>query len=182
MVEHIFNRLYMDYHQSLFQFLVYLLRDRDAAEELVQDVYIKVINSYDKFKGDSSEKTWLFSIARNVAIDYIRKQKRQRKTIIGSFDVEERDNQLIHPGKLPDEILEQNESFKQMYEALSQCKEEHRQLILLRYIHGFSIKESAAIMGWSEGKVKTVQHRTLKTLKSILEDSKKEEELSNGTV
>ncbi len=182
MVEHIFNRLYVDYHQSLYQFLIYMLRDRDTAEELVQDVYIKVMHSYDKFKGDSSEKTWLFSIARNVAIDHIRKSKRQNKTFFGVFNVDDRKDQLVHPDRLPDEILEQNESVRQLYAALEQCKTEHRELILLRYIHGFSIRESASIMGWTEGKVKTVQHRTLKTLKGILDDSKKEEELSNGTI
>ncbi|WLD93641.1 RNA polymerase sigma factor SigX [Alkalihalobacillus sp. AL-G] len=181
-MEHIFNRLYVDYHQSLFQFLIYLVRDRNTAEDLVQDVYIKVLNSYQSFKGDSSEKTWLFSIARNVAIDHIRKQKRRKKTISGIFDIKEKENQLVHPDKMPDEIIDESESVKQLYEALSKCKEEHHQVILLRYIHSFSIKETAAIMGWTEGKVKTVQHRTLKTLKNILEDSLKEEELSNGTI
>ncbi|MCF6139379.1 sigma-70 family RNA polymerase sigma factor [Alkalihalobacillus berkeleyi] len=182
MVEHLFNRLYVDYHQSLYQFLVYLLRDKDTAEELVQDVYIRVMHAYDKFKGDSSEKTWLFSIARNVAIDYIRKQKRQKKTLLSSINLDDHKNQWIHPDRLPDEILEQNEAVRQLYAALEQCKAEHRELILLRYIHGFSIRESASIMGWTEGKVKTVQHRTLKTLKGILDDTKKEEELSNGTI
>jgi RNA polymerase sigma-70 factor (ECF subfamily) len=181
-VEHIFNRLYVDYHQSLYQFLIYLLRDRDSAEELVQDVYIKVMHSYDRFKGDSSEKTWLFSIARNVAIDHIRKTKRKQNTLLGVFNVDDQKNQLVHPDRLPDEILEQNEAVKQLYAALDQCKAEHRELILLRYIHGFTIRESASILGWTEGKVKTVQHRTLKALKGILDDSKKEEELSNGTI
>lgn len=182
MVEHIFNRLYSDYHQSLFQFLIYLVRDRDIAEDLTQDVYIKVLNSYEGFKGDSSEKTWLFSIARNVAIDYIRKQKRRRKTISGIFDIKEKENQLVHPDKLPDEIIDESESVKHLYGALSKCKEEHQQVILLRFIHSFSIKETASVMGWTEGRVKTVQHRTLKALKNILEDSRKEDELSNGTI
>jgi RNA polymerase sigma-70 factor, ECF subfamily len=49
-----------------------MVRNKEQAEDLVQEVYIRVINSYNRFEGKSSEKTWLFSIARNVAIDFYR--------------------------------------------------------------------------------------------------------------
>jgi RNA polymerase sigma-70 factor (ECF subfamily) len=52
-----------------------MVQSREQAEDLVQEVYIRVLKSYQNFKGESSEKTWLFAIARNVAIDFFRKQK-----------------------------------------------------------------------------------------------------------
>lgn len=70
-----FQRLYEKYHQDIFQFLYYLVKDREQAEDLVHEVYIKVLKSYSSFEGRSSEKTWLFSIARHVAIDFFESKK-----------------------------------------------------------------------------------------------------------
>ncbi len=68
MVNEEFDRIYETYHQSLFQYLFYLVKNRDTAEELVQEVYIKVFQSYSGFEGKSSEKTWLYSVARHVVL------------------------------------------------------------------------------------------------------------------
>lgn len=159
-----------------------MVRHRQIAEELVQEVYIKVMKSYDRFEGNSSEKTWLYSIARHIAIDYIRKQNRRTKRIFGMVDVTEHENQLKHPDPLPDEILSQNEEVKHLYVALGKCKEDQKQVVILRYIQSLSIKETAEILGWSESKVKTTQHRAIKTLRQLLDDSSDKEELSDGTV
>lgn len=177
----VFDRLYQEYHHSLFQYIFYMVRNRQVAEELVQEVYIKVMKSYDSFAGNSSEKTWLYSIARHIAIDHIRKQNRRTKRIFGLVDVTDHENQLKHPDPLPDEILAQNESVKQLYEALNKCKEDQKQVVLLRYVQSLSIKETAEILGWSESKVKTTQHRAIKTLRQLLDNSSNREELSDGT-
>ncbi|MEH7300281.1 sigma-70 family RNA polymerase sigma factor, partial [Neobacillus drentensis] len=68
-----FEELYEKYHQDLFSFLYYLVNSREQAEDLIQEVYIRIFKSYGTFQGKSSEKTWLFSIARHVAIDSFRK-------------------------------------------------------------------------------------------------------------
>ena len=73
MKDSIFHRLYDTYHQDVFQFLIYLVKNRIVAEDLSHEVYVRVLKSYDRFQGRSSEKTWLFAIAKNVAIDYFRK-------------------------------------------------------------------------------------------------------------
>ena len=72
--ESIFHRLYDEYHQDVFQFLIYLVKNRTVAEDLSHEVYVRVLKAYERFEGKSSEKTWLFSIAKNVAIDYFRKK------------------------------------------------------------------------------------------------------------
>lgn len=66
----VFEQLYEKYHDDLFNFLFYMVRNREHAEDLVQEVYVKVLRSYKRFKGQCSEKTWLLSIARHVAIDF----------------------------------------------------------------------------------------------------------------
>lgn len=165
----VFQELYDKYHQDLFQFLFYMVRNREQAEDLVQEVYIKVLKSYERFEGKSSEKTWLFSIARHVAIDHFRKQKGWKQRLIESFDwntQQVKDNQPI-----PEEIVLQNDEIKLMYQCLDQVTVDQRSVIILRYMQALSITETAEALEWTESKVKTTQHRALKNLKGIMEQS-----------
>ena len=85
-MDSVFEELYEKYHDDIFNFLFYMVRNREQTEDLVQEVYIKVLRSYKRFKGKSSEKTWLLSIARHVAIDFFRKQKSWRRKMSEKFD------------------------------------------------------------------------------------------------
>lgn len=163
-----FERLYETYHHSLFQFLFYMVRNRQIAEELVQEVYIKVLNSYSSFKGDSSEKTWLYSIARHVGVDWIRSQNRKKRKFLGLFELSEKENQFRDENPLPDEIIIEKEEMKEVYQMLGECSLDQQQVIILRYIESLSISETATILGWTESKVKTTQHRAIKSLKERL--------------
>ena len=82
MDDSVFHRLYEEYHQDVFNFLIYLTRDRTYAEDLMHEVYVRVLKAYAGFEGKSSEKTWLFSIAKNVAIDYSEKRMYVKKHAI----------------------------------------------------------------------------------------------------
>jgi RNA polymerase sigma-70 factor, ECF subfamily len=162
-----FNELYEKFHQEIFRFLVYMVKDKQHAEDLVQEVYIKVLDSYDRFRGQSSERTWIYSIARHVAIDWLRKQQRRKKR--GFFQAEIDEEQLIikDHGPLPEEIVTQNETMKAIYQSLEDCSVDQKTVIILRYIQGLSIAETAEALNWSESKVKTTQHRAIKRLKKI---------------
>ena len=167
-MNHEFERLYETYHHALFQFLFYMVRNRQVAEELVQEVYIKVLNSYSSFKGDSSEKTWLYSIARHVGIDWIRSQNRKKRKFLGIFELSEKEYQIRDEDPLPEEIIEEREEIRQVYATLRKCSLDQQQVIILRYIESLSISETATILGWTESKVKTTQHRAIKALKELL--------------
>ena len=65
-MEETFQKIYDQYHQDLFQFLFYMVKDKNQAEDLVQEVYIRVLHSYETFEGRSSEKTWLLSISKEA--------------------------------------------------------------------------------------------------------------------
>jgi RNA polymerase sigma-70 factor, ECF subfamily len=162
-VDSVFQDLYKKYHHDIFQFLFYMVKNREQAEDLVQEVYIRVLKSYHRFEGKSSEKTWLFSIARNVAIDYFRKQKGWKQRMMEKFDWSTQ--QVKDSSPIPEEIATQNEEIKLMYHCLDQCTVDQRMVIVMRYIHDLSITETAAALNWTESKVKTTQHRALKALK-----------------
>ncbi|NRG44231.1 RNA polymerase sigma factor SigX [Bacillus sp. CRN 9] len=162
-MDSVFDDLYKNYHQDVFQFLFYMVRNRELAEDLMQEVYIRVLKSYEKFEGKSSEKTWLFSIARNVAIDSFRKDKGWKQKLIEKFDWSQQQVKDDHP--LPEEIALQNEDIQMIYRCLESCTVDQRLVIIMRYIQDMSIAETAESLGWTESKVKTTQHRALKVLK-----------------
>ncbi|MPQ24845.1 RNA polymerase sigma factor SigX [Bacillus paralicheniformis] len=176
-MEETFQKIYDQYHQDLFQFLFYMVKDKNQAEDLVQEVYIRVLHSYETFEGRSSEKTWLLSIARHVAIDWFRKQQTIRQRILGTFDWEKQDVKDRKP--LPEDVVMQNENLKEIFEALDKCTLDQRSVIVLRFIQGYSISETAKALNFSESKVKTTQHRGLKVLRKqmelLKEDPKNEE-------
>ncbi|KAB7672898.1 RNA polymerase sigma factor SigX [Bacillus sp. B1-b2] len=169
----VFDEMYEKYHQDVFQFLFYMVNHKETAEDLVQEVYIRVLKSYHRFEGKSTEKTWLFSIARNVAIDHFRKQKNWKERIMDKFDWSKQ--QIQSQDLLPEEMTVQSEELQVIYKALTTCTVDQKAVIILRYIQERSIVETALTLGWTESKVKTTQHRALKSLRKQLENIDGEE-------
>lgn len=166
MNDSVFHRIYDSYHQDLFQFLIYLVQNRQVAEDLTQEVYIRVLKSYDSFQGKSSEKTWLFSIAKNVAIDHFRKQAVRRKRQMESFDWETM--QLASGEMEPADLTLLNDEMQHMLRQLNNCSGDQKMVIVLRYFQQLSIAETADALGWTESKVKTTQHRAIHYLRQAM--------------
>ncbi|WP_153122698.1 RNA polymerase sigma factor SigX [Peribacillus tepidiphilus] len=175
-MDSVFQRIYENYHQDLFQFLFYMVKNKETAEDLVQEVYIRVYKSYQRFEGKSSEKTWLYSIARNAAIDHFRKQKSWKQRLLENFDWDKQ--QVKDDSSIPEEIALQKEQIQWLYKSLDQCTMDQKSVIILRYIQSLSISETAEVLGWTESKVKTTQHRALKAVKKIMEENAGKEESS----
>jgi len=152
---------YSHYGDSIFNFIAMMTKDYHKAEDLTQETFLKAFIYLDGFKANSSAKTWLFSIARNVTIDYLRKQKRRNILL----------HILPHSEKkelLTEQIVEINEEFQELYRAIHRLKESYREVIILRQIKEFSIVETSEILGWSESKVKNTLSRALRVLEKEL--------------
>lgn len=171
-MDSVFDGLYQKYHQDLYRFLFYMVKNKELAEDLVQEVYIRVLKAYDRFEGNSSEKTWLFSIAKNVAIDHFRKQKGWKRWLVEKMDFST--TQISDDVPLPEEVAQQREEIKLIYQCLDECTVDQKMVVILRYIHELSISETAEALTWTESKVKTTQHRAIKTLRKKMEDLDKE--------
>jgi RNA polymerase sigma-70 factor (ECF subfamily) len=174
-VEKMFNDLFTKYHHDLFNFLYYMVHNREQAEDLVQEVYIRVFKSSQQFKGECSQKTWLFAIARNVAIDCFRKQKGLKQRVLANFDLPQWEIKDCSP--LPEEIINQKEKTLLMYHCLEQCSLDQKCVIILRFIQELSISETAQALGWKESKVKTTQHRAIKQLRMFMKEALKNEKV-----
>ena len=164
-MDSVFQKLYEKYHQDLFQVLFYMVKNRETAEDLMQEVYIKVLNNYRKFEGKSSEKTWLYSIARNTAIDYFRKQRNWKQRLFSNFEWG-RDS-IKDETPLPEEIVLLQDDIKALYKSLDYCSVDQRSVLILRYVQSLSIVETSEVLGWTVSKVKTTQHRALKALRDV---------------
>ncbi|SES99768.1 RNA polymerase sigma factor [Anaerobranca gottschalkii] len=153
--------IYEKYFQDVYNFVSYSV-SFEASEDLTQEIFIKLYKSMEKFKGNCSLKTWIFNIARRTIYDWYRTKR-------SFLNIDDYSNSLI-TNKNPEEMFENNEELRQLIEGLNKLKKDYKLVILLRKYHGFSIKETAEIMGYSEGKVKTILHRGLKNLREILEE------------
>ncbi|MFD0048544.1 RNA polymerase sigma factor SigX [Actinomycetes bacterium NPDC127524] len=167
-MDSVFHELYQGYHKELYQFLYYMTGNRETAEDIVQEVYIRVLKSYEHFQGKSSEKTWLYSIARNAAIDHFRKQKGFKERLFHNFDWNKYTVKDTAP--LPEEIALQKEDIQQIYKSLDRCTIDQKSVLVLRFIQGLSTAEAAEVLNWSLSKVKTTQHRALKAVKKMMEE------------
>ena len=151
--------IYNSYYLDVFRFLVCFTGNQDEAEDLTQEVFIRVLNNLTKFESNYNLKTWIFSIAKYVAVDHYRKKRYFSVFKDGFFtQLESNDNK-------PDEEVGMNEMKRFVHEAVSKLKPHFRAVVILRGINEFSVKETADILKCSESKVKVDYHRALKDLK-----------------
>lgn len=138
-----------------------MVRDYQQAEDLTQETFIKAYRHQERFKQQSSVKTWLFSIAHNVTKDFFRK-KHPLQHYLG-LTMEEKDDQ-----PMPEQIVVMNFQTEQLYRAIQQLKPSYKHVIILRKLKEFSTAETAFILNWSESKVKMTLKRALVALKNEL--------------
>ncbi|MBB6454475.1 RNA polymerase sigma-70 factor (ECF subfamily) [Salirhabdus euzebyi] len=173
-MERSIDDLYKQYNKDLFKFLMYMGVNKEQAEDLVQDVFLRVLKAQDDCQKVNNEKTWLFTIARNIVIDHFRKQGKRKNY---QYDYYYFENELRDYQPQPEELTIQKEELCWIYRCLDYCTVDQRKVIILRYLNELPIAEASKCLGWTESKVKTTQHRALKILKCYMEKEKAGESL-----
>src|SRR5689334_2841683 len=137
--------------------------ERDGIEELVQDTFVRAFASLDSFRGESSLRTWLFTIERRLMLDRRRAERWSRETV----PVEESDN-VSEYGALDSLIAEETqESVRRSLAALSPTQ---REVFTLRAQQGLSYKEIAAVVGSTEGAARVHYHNAIEKVKELLKN------------
>lgn len=163
-----FKKLLDKYLQPIHNFLYYLVRDRIQAEDLAQETFVKVWKNLRRFDQEKSFKTWLFAIAKNTALDFLKKKK---TTPFSFFSDEDGNNKLENIPEnaiLPDEILERKDIEAEMEKALSQIPEKYSVILTLHYKEDFSLAEIAQILDRPYNTIKAYHQRALTKLKKAL--------------
>lgn len=150
------REIYEKLYDPLFQYIFYLTNNRVVAEEFVQDAFVKFFDKQHVMQ----PKAYLYRIARNLVYDYYRRKRLIEWLPLGK-DARVTDN-------YPQDLLEQNEMNRVLYEALTGIKIHYREAIVLRYIEELSVRETAELLGISETKVKNNTARGLQALRKLL--------------
>jgi RNA polymerase sigma-70 factor (ECF subfamily) len=158
-----FQILYERHHRTLFTFLLRFLVDRPTAEDLLQEAFLRVYLHRETYHPTAAFRTWLFTIARNLAVDHLRRQGITWK----SPEPEELLTALHDPSPSPLQRVEIAESLEQIENALCKLSPGQREVLLLSRFVGLSHEEIAAVTGTSPGAVRVALHRALTQLKKL---------------
>jgi RNA polymerase sigma-70 factor, ECF subfamily len=150
-----FRTLFERYHRRAYALAFGVLRHQDDALDVVQDAFIKAHKYLDKFEGNSSFYTWLYRIVMNLAIDHLRKHRRVRPVELDETRIEEGDDSLLPKilGGNPGRALMDKEIRARIDQALDELSENHRAVLVMRELEGFSYEEMAQAMGCSKGTI-----------------------------
>lgn len=155
------------YSDDIYQFLFYRLSSKHHdVEDLVQEVFIRALRNLDRFKGEASPKTWLYSIAKNVAIDAIRKSKRDKWKWLLLIESEKVPENVTM--ETPEELYFISEEQKDLLNAIRSLKEAYQEVLIMRVIKELTVQETSAALGWTENKVRSTLHRARLALQAKL--------------
>jgi RNA polymerase sigma-70 factor, ECF subfamily len=144
-------------------------RNRDVAEDIVQETFLAALKSAKSFKGRSSAYTWLCSIAYHKVADHYRRQSRERKRMVSGVDVDTVDVS-DNPGRQPqpDSLIESAETRQVVNEALAKLPWDYRQVLILKYVEELSVQEISQIMDRSPKSIEGLLTRSRKALQTQL--------------
>jgi RNA polymerase sigma factor (sigma-70 family) len=151
--------LFERYHRPLFDFLARMTGNAAAAEDLVQDVFVRVLKYRATWRDEGRFETWLFRIARNARADYFKSHSADAPI----------DEAADHPSHTPQAIdtLARDREIARLQQALMLLREDKRELIVLARYRDMKLEAIADLLGVEVGTVKVRMHRAVKELREI---------------
>lgn len=163
--------LIKQHFQSVYRLIFYYLNNRPAAEDLTQEVFLKVWRNLKKYQPERKFSSWLFEIAKNTALDYLKKKK---ELVWSDFEDQDGNNfltdSLIDPEPLPSALLEKTEIKELVTEALAKLPPQDRAIILLYYQEQLNLREIAETLNEPLNTIKSRYRRGLIKLKELITD------------
>lgn len=154
-----FDEVVGRYKNKVFNYISRMVGDSEDAEDLTQEVFVRMFVSLETFRRQSSLSTWLFRIAGNLCIDHFRRMKKHRAIAYSLDEAIEGDEsggrEVADTAFEPQRLLEQGEMAAQTERALAQLPEKLRAVVLLHDIEGLPYDEIAQIIGCPLGTVKS---------------------------
>ena len=166
-----FDALVELYRPRVFRFILASLRNRETAENLTQDCFVRAYKARGQYRGDSTISTWLMQIASNLVRDHegSHRLKFWRRMLRVSIDPSEVEYWIPDRRMSPEALASAKEQIQAIWRAASKLSERQRTVFLLRFVEDMELLEIAKATGLSEGTVKTHLFRALAAVRSSLE-------------
>ncbi len=172
--EKAYRELLDRYQRPVFSLIYRMMRDRELAEDLAQETFVKVFNNLEKYNPKYKFSSWIFKIASNLAIDNLRKKEPKTVSLDGSRYARTDDEvaasriSVASEDEDPEQLLLAKELGAEIESAIGSLRAEYRTAILLRHVEGRPYEEIAEIMEVPLGTVKTYIHRARSELRELL--------------
>jgi RNA polymerase sigma-70 factor (ECF subfamily) len=157
-----FEALYLRFMERIYRYIYFRVGDQAQAEDMTEEVFVRAWEALPKYQlGESRFTSWLYTIAHNLLVDHYR---RRNPASISSDDLA----RYADPGDLPERIVGRKQEFEVLAKSIMQLDDLEQQVLLLRFVEGFSHREIAKIIGKSQTASRVIQHRALKALRALL--------------
>jgi RNA polymerase sigma-70 factor (ECF subfamily) len=161
-----FEALYERYHKRLSHFILRFMKERSAAEDILQETFLRLLKGKKRFRKDSRFSTYLFTIARNLCLDTLKSWERKHIFISQENQIEK----ATDKSKGPDKILEETEMGKVIQNEIQALPLDQREVLVLSKYSGLSYDEIARIIQSTPAAVKQKAYRAMLSLKQKLKN------------
>ena len=178
-----FEKLVTEYEKAVYAIAQRMTGNAEDAADMTQETFIKAYNSLSSFRGDSKFSVWLYRIANNVCLDFLRSKNRRPTVSLSTEDDDGEETQLdiADESQSPELLLESSLTRDAVRRGLDSLPPDYKQILLLREIQGLSYEEIAAALGIESGTVKSRIFRARKRVCTFLiEDGNIPEFRSSG--
>jgi len=158
-----FRILLSQYKERVYWHIRRILYDHEDANDVTQDVFVKVWKSLDKFRGDSKLFSWIYRIATNESLNYLKKQKKKKNIPLDQVS-NYLENKVQHENVTGDEIE------RKLHKALAKLPEKQRLVFNMKYFENLKYREISEILDISEGSLKASYHYAVKKIEENLKD------------
>ena len=158
-----FGQLYDRYVDTVYRFIYYRVNDRALAEDFTSETFLRALRRISTISYQGRDiGAWFVTIARNIVLDHV-KSARHRLEITTADTIESDDR-----APSPEDAVLDSLSSQRLMAAVKQLGDEQRECVMLRFIQGFSVSETAAVMGKNDGAIKALQHRAVRKLAELV--------------
>jgi RNA polymerase sigma-70 factor (ECF subfamily) len=158
-----FGELYDRYVDLVFRYLYHRVGDRATAEDFTSETFVRALRRIDSLSFQGRDVgAWLVTIARNIVLDHVKSSRYRLE--VSTADMRDADRATDGP----EEAVLQRLTNAELMAGVQQLSEDQRECLVLRFLQGLSVAETAAAMGKKDGAVKALQHRAVRRLATLL--------------
>lgn len=158
-----FGLLYDRYVDQVFRYVLFRVSDRSLAEDVTSETFLRALRRITTVSYQGRDVgAWFVTIARNLVLDHVKSSRYRLEVTTAELD----DNRQVTAG--PEQAVLDEATTNELLRCVSELNDDQRECIVLRFLHGLSVAETAQQMGRNEGAIKALQHRAVRRLAQLL--------------